>query len=389
MLRSRRTPLAWKNLIHDPRRLLIRLGGISFAVVLMFMEVGFLFALLDSSTKLIDDLNADIVLTSKAKYPLFTPHAIDRGHVIRAAACEGVRSATPVYMANSVIQHPGGKRQYIRVVAFDPKDGPFDLPVLAEHPNLISAPETALIDARSRKSILPDRLPGASTPSTGSELCGRRINLVGTFEMGRDFAINGTLVMSDGNFARYFPSRMGRPTLSLIDLGVIRLEDDADVKQTKQRLMAILPEEVRVHTKSEYYCRERWFWFTSTPVGFIFGLGCLLGLFVGVVICYQIIYTDISDHIPELATLKAMGYPKTYFVGLILTQALYLSLLSFLPGMLISWVFYLQLADSTKLLFVLSPSRAVAVFAVTVTMCIVSGSLAMRKLLAVDPAELF
>ena len=389
MFRSRRTPLAWKNLMHDPCRLLIRVGGISFAVVLMFMEVGFLFALLDSSTKLIDDLNADIILTSKAKYPLFTPHTIDRGHVVRAAACEGVRSATPVYMANSVIQHPQGKRQYIRVVAFDPKDGPFDLPVLAQHPNLISAPETALIDARSRRSILPDRLPDAGARYTGSELCGRAINLVGTFEMGRDFAINGTLLMSDENFAGYFPSRMGRPSLSQIDLGVIRLEDDADVERTKQRLIAILPEEVRVHTKSEYYCRERWFWFTSTPVGFIFGLGCLLGLFVGVVICYQIIYTDISDHIPEFATLKAMGYRKTYFVGLILRQSLYLSLLSFLPGMLISWVFYFQLADSTRLLFAISPSRAVAVFAVTVVMCIVSGSLAVRKLLAVDPAELF
>jgi len=41
-----RTPLAWKNLTHDVRRLAVAVSGVAFAVILIFMELGFLNALL-------------------------------------------------------------------------------------------------------------------------------------------------------------------------------------------------------------------------------------------------------------------------------------------------------------------------------------------------------
>ncbi len=107
------------------------------------------------------------------------------------------------------------------------------------------------------------------------------------------------------------------------------------------------------------------------------------------IICYQIINADIADHMPEFATLKAMGYPNRYFVGFVLLESTYLSLLSFVPGVLASYVLYEALARSTGLLMILNPSRVATVFLLTLAMCITSGCLAMRKVLAADPAELF
>jgi putative ABC transport system permease protein len=46
----------------------------------------------------------------------------------------------------------------------------------------------------------------------------------------------------------------------------------------------------------------------AQPSAFIFGLGVAMGFIVGIVIVYQILYTDVSDHLAEYATLKAMGY---------------------------------------------------------------------------------
>ncbi len=69
-----------------------------------------------------------------------------------------------------------------------------------------------------------------------------------------------------------------------------------------------------------------------------------MGFIVGVIICYQVIYSDIADHMPEFATLKAMGYPNRYFIGLVLQMSLYLSLIGYLPGLLVSAALYQGLA---------------------------------------------
>ena len=114
-----------------------------------------------------------------------------------------------------------------------------------------------------------------------------------------------------------------------------------------------------------------------------------MGFFVGVVICYQVIYADVAGHLREFATLKAMGYPQRYFVGLVLRQSLYLSLFGFIPGLLASLVLYAALAEYTGLLLILNARRALLVLLLTVAMCAISGTLAMRKLWSADPAELF
>ena len=45
---------------------------------------------------------------------------------------------------------------------------------------------------------------------------------------------------------------------------------------------------------------------------FAFGAGVVLGFVVGMVICYQILTSDVADHLPEYATLKAIGYTNRY-----------------------------------------------------------------------------
>jgi putative ABC transport system permease protein len=114
-----------------------------------------------------------------------------------------------------------------------------------------------------------------------------------------------------------------------------------------------------------------------------------MGFVVGIVICYQIIHADISDHLREFATLKAMGYQTPFFLQLVLKQSLYLSLLGFVPGVAISYVAYVLLTYITGLTMELTLPLALSVLGVTVVMCLVSGMLAVNKLLRADPAELF
>ncbi len=387
-----RIPLAWNNLTHDRRRLAVAVGGIAFAVLLMFMQTGFRNALLDSTAKIIEDLDADIVIVNKAMYalPAYQRFRLRRIHQARAA--DGVAGVYPLYLETyySVLRQPGHKGHPIRVLAFDPDQPVLKIPQVDQYSAQLKEPETALIDSKSKAKFGVKQGNQQLMREQSLELAGRSIQLVGTFRMGTDFANDGNMIMSTRNFAQYFPSRVPRgDPLSVVDIGIVQVEEGADVLAVKRNLLNILPDDVTVHTKEEFISNEWQFWNRSTPVGYIFAVGTIMGFVIGVIICYQIIYANIADHMAEFATLKAMGYRNSYFIGIVMAKSMYLSILGFIPGLLISLALYEGLSYYTGLLMILTLTRAAFVYLLTLTMCVVSGCLAMRKVLSVDPAELF
>ena len=114
-----------------------------------------------------------------------------------------------------------------------------------------------------------------------------------------------------------------------------------------------------------------------------------MGFIVGVVIVYQILYSDVSDHLPEYATLKAMGYGDLYFVGILIQEALLLAILGFFPGAVLATGLYALAQGATMLPIAMTVERATNVFILTVIMCVGSGVIAMRKLQSADPADIF
>src|SRR5690606_28492646 len=130
-----------------------------------------------------------------------------------------------------------------------------------------------------------------------------------------------------------------------IDLGVIRLQPDTSIKQTQNELRSRLNESVNIFTYEELLEYEMNYWANIAPIGFIFGFGTVMGLVVGLVIVYQILFTDITNHRNEFATLKAMGYEHGYFVRVVFASAFFLAILGFIPGYFLS-IFLYQLAES-------------------------------------------
>jgi putative ABC transport system permease protein len=278
----------------------------------------------------------------------------------------------------------------IRLLAFHPSDPVLTIPDVTEYAAQLREPGTALFDVRSKPRYGMPPPPDVIANQPDIELCNRSLRLVGTFELGADFLTDGNLILTDTNFAKFFPGRVpGGDPLSQVDLGVIRIAEGAKLDEVRRAIAAELPDDIRVYTKQEFIDREIEFWGSSTPIGTIFSLGMVIGFLVGVVVCYQVISSDIGDHIPEFATLKAMGYRNRYFIGFVLQEALFLSILSFIPGLLISLGLYAILARATALLMFLNFERAFVVFILTAGMCLASGCMAMRKVLAADPADLF
>jgi putative ABC transport system permease protein len=383
------TPLAWKNLTHDRRRLALALGGIGFAVLLMCMQLSFASALFESTVALIRRFDADLVITSPAKYTIIVRETFKRRLLVRSGECPAVASARPLYIETqlSLVTNPEGEGVPIRVLAFAAAEGVLRFPELEEYRVELRQPLNALFDLRSKPSY------GVKLPPQGQslKLDDDVVELVGGFTLGTDFANDGNLIVDSATYLKLFPQRAsGEDGLDDVDVGLIKIKPGAAVDEVKDQLEDILPDdEAKVFTKEEFARQEGAFWASATPIGYIFGLGTIMGFIVGIVICYQILYADIADHLAEFATLKAMGYPNGYFVGVVLQEAVLLSVLGFVPGLAVSELVCTLVAGQTGLLVHVTRPIAWEVLGLSVAMCVTSGWMTMRKVMSADPAELF
>ena len=170
---------------------------------------------------------------------------------------------------------------------------------------------------------------------------------------------------------------------------MIRLQPDADPNQVLQSLEQVLPDDVRVLTKQQFVDFEQNHWKRGTSIGFIFTLGAAMGFVVGCVIVYQVLYSDVTDHLPEYATLMAMGYRLTHLLAVVVREGFYLAVMGYIPAYLAGEGLYWLVRDATRLPVLMELDRALTVLVMIFSMCLVSSVLAMRKLADADPAEIF
>lgn len=390
-----RIPLAWKNLTHDWRRLAVSVAGIAFAVFLMFIELGFKNALIDSTIEVVNIMRGDLVMVSRARFGLAARLRFERERLRVATSFPEVADSYPVYIENvaAKIKRVGKVSRPIRVLAYDLDDPLFENPEINGYRLELRRPMTGIIDRLSKRQYMLKAEDDDQVREYQVEINDQSLRLAGAFSLGTDFAVDGNLIMSKENYARYFPfAAGGADPLKAVDLGVLVLNgtpSEAERVKVADAINAKLPDDVEVFTRRQFINREKAFWNRATPVGYIFLIGTIMGFVVGVIICYQIIFTDISDHMSELATLKAMGYDGWYFVRFVISESILLSIFGFIPGLIFSWLMYGLLASLTGLLLRLTVARALMVFVLTAVMCIASGMLAVRKVISMDPAELF
>ncbi|HEY9889847.1 MAG TPA: ABC transporter permease DevC, partial [Candidatus Obscuribacterales bacterium] len=342
--------------------------------------------------QLINRLNADIIIINRLKNNMFVPRAFARRRLYQVRAFEGVAAAYPLYMSDVRWKNPVTKQtRPVRVLAFNLADPVLPLPGVADHLEALKLPNTALIDTRARAEMGP-REAGIIT-----ELADREIRIVGTFSLGTDFAAgNGNLIMSDHNFLRYFANRGPEEeerSFATADIGLIKVEPGVDVDGLIQQLSAFLPNDVRVMRRSgpgdTFEAQERTYWRESTNIAFVFSLLTVMSFLVGIILVYQILYTDVADHWSEYATLKAMGYTNWFLLGVVMQEALILSVLGFIPGLLVSRLLYTGASNAIGLVFLMTPARIANLYLATLAMCLISGAIAVRKVQSTDPAEVF
>lgn len=371
---------------HRPARSLVALLGIGFAVLLIMMQLGFRAALFESAVRYHERLNYDIALFSTDSVFIVRPQGFSIRRLYQARAHERVASVAPVYIRPAIFKNPwNSERRNIYTLGFNPQhdvlrtDG---FPELA--PSLVRQ-DVVVFDRGSRPEFGPVAEAVEHNGMLTTEINDREVDVIGLFSMGTSFGIDGTVITSDDNWLRLFPAQ----SRDEIQLGLIKLQPGANASDVRNQLADYLPDDVLVMTRAQFIAREKDYWNSATPIGYVFAFGAIMGFVVGAIIVYQILFADVTDHLTEYATLRAMGHPNRFISGIVVQQAAILAVLGFLPGLVAAWWLYDKAAAATNLPLAVTPERALTVLLLTLLMCTASALLAIRKVRRLDPAEVF
>jgi putative ABC transport system permease protein len=377
----RSVPLAWRNLVANKPRLLRSAGGIGFAVLLMLMQLGFEQAFFDSSLEVIRALDGDILIQSIHKYQFATRDPFPQADHDTARKVPGVASVRPLYADwfDFFWKNPSdGKVFLVRAFGFEPDQPVFLYPDVNANREKLKEANTVLVDRRARRFL------GMDSGVTESELNGIKVKIVGSFALGPDFQSDGTVMMSDRTFMSLL-----RGAAPGIDIGVVKVRPGDDPAAVQQALKKALPDTMAVFTKPELIEFERKFQAAISSAGPIFAMGTIVGFVVGMLISYQITYTDVADQLPQYATLKAIGYRTGYLLRVVLEQAAFNALAGWVPAVLVSILLYRVIGKVALLPLHMTAKIVLVSLGLTLGMCLISAAIAVRRVIKADPAEVF
>ncbi|NOY42032.1 MAG: FtsX-like permease family protein [Planctomycetes bacterium] len=419
------TPLAWKNLTHNKVRTSIGVAGVGFAVILIFMQLGFLGAIKKTATQIYDALEFDLLLRSPAYLHLTEPRSFARARVYQAASLPEVSHSRPFYLGLSEWQVPitsnaplgskasdpdnlSGQWRGIITMGTDPSDPGFSREDIRQQARQLSDPRFVLIDSESKPEYGPVQGDEFSQADIGvtTALGPNRVRIVGLFKLGTGMASNGACLTSPEGYVRACPWQ----AIDEVNFGLIKLHDPSQAEAVKSQLQAIfgIPAsvsnaesqqqldaalltnaDVEILTRAEVNKHEEYRWVVDTPLGQIFQLGVWVAVFVGVAIVYQVLSSDIASMMGEYATLKAMGYSNKYLTIVVLQQSVLLAIVGYVPSLAISWLLYQLVESESGMPMFMTVEIMLTVFLLAIVICVVSGLGALRKLFQADPADLF
>ena len=380
-----RLPIGWLQLTHNPMRFAAALTGVAFANVLVFVQLGIMNSMGAATVRPYGFFAADVMISAADANALTDGGNVARQWLLQALADPDVTEGMGLFIGN-VPWDRGDADISLTAFGIDPAKPAFLAPAITGDAPLLEVQDAALLD-RLARGLTRDEAAAIRPQSPLSfETQGRTVTAYSTFAGGGGFGGDGYLILSDQTFLSLFPAR--RSTAP--DHILLHLRPGADVATVVARLRSTVSDPaLRIRSYADAAQEELAYQQTKRPTGIIFGFGVLIGVLVGLVIVYQVLSTDVADHLREYATFKAMGYGQRFFMGIVLEEALILGTLGFIPGLAVGGTILTAMGKVTTLPLAVTPSMALTVLSGTVVFSALSGAIATRRLAAADPADLF
>jgi len=387
-----------------------------FAVSLVTIQVGILDGFGRSTTRLIEQSEADIWVGAKEMLQLEVTLPIPLERLLQARKVKGVQRAEALMSRVVVWLDSSDRIVPARVWGFNPQGQLFgNFKFVSGSLDQVKAPYTFITDRSNLATlnlkqvndvgrIVPYKatlvgLTEYTQSMASSTSLFTSLENANAFGGGNNSSLN-CVIQADQvqclNPAGLATSALAQPQTpprrlnpaDLITYVLVKAEPGQDLQELKRQLETALPG-TRAHTKDEMAEITRTYWRERTGIGFILGLGATVGVIVGMVVVSQILYSSVSDHIKEFGTLKAMGASDWVIYRVITEQALWMAVLGYLPSMAICFGLGTWTVAAKGIVILITPVTAISIFGVTVIMCVGSALFAIQKVTHVDPAIVF
>jgi putative ABC transport system permease protein len=374
-----RINLAAKNLAANPKRTLVALLGVGFAVMLLFMQLGFHGSMKRGTTTLYAAFAADFVLVSKNYINLRLTDPFDSMRLVQARSVPGIARVGGVDLFFSEWKNKETEETRTAVIVSLPAD-----PALLAHAQLR---ELAGAVERGRSVLLDTFSDSVATRvadgATGN-VAGQDVTVAGRYQMGLALYAKVAVATAPETF-----QQLARTSSRQTRFGLVQLADGADPVSVREALRRRLPEDVIIIPREELIASEQDFYMEEKPVGLVFRVGVFVGFVVGSVIFFQILSTEIANKLKEFATLRALGFRDRYVYMVGVQQALLYALCGYVPCALLMSFLFAKMTAAAKMDLSMTVQLLGTVLALTLAMCGLSGWLALRRVRRADPADLF
>ncbi|MBI1747866.1 MAG: ABC transporter permease [Acidobacteria bacterium] len=370
--------LAWRNLFHDKVRFAVTLTGVVFAIVLIVVQLGLFIGFTTTTSNVIDHSNADLWVVSKGVQYFDAGVPVSERKLYQVMSTPGIIKAEKYIVRFSRWKRPDGAEENVIVIGFNPDTsmgGPWNLTV--GHVKDLKAADTVFIDEFYREKL------GVTHLGQVVEINGYRARIVGYTRGIRSFTTSPFIFTSFKNALNYGRLINEDQTIYIM----AKAAAGADLAKLKRQLSARVTN-VDIFTTAEFSRSTQFYWMLTTGAGIAVLIAALMGLIVGVVVVAQTIYATTMDHLREFGTLKAMGAPNGYIYRVIIKQAIMSAIIGYAVGMAISAV-VIRISQKGGAAIRMPWPMAVAMFGLTLAMCIGASIVSIKKVTTIDPAMVF
>jgi putative ABC transport system permease protein len=416
--------IARKTLLQDKPRFFVSQAGIVFAVSLVGIQTGLLHGFVQSTGTLVDQSEADLWVSAEEMVHLELSLPMPHATVTQVQQIDGVQRAEALTVQGGLWRTPQGELELVRIIGFEPEGQLFSPGVIVEGKrDDLSQPHSIMADVTSLDTL---QLAGVGDEA---QIGANPANLVGLIEGSQsmvssaflftslenanvyvDFQLSASIRcrLEEGDFVcdtEYADTRDAQvagadpadtpatepqeiTSADLVSYVLVKAAPGQDLSQLQQRIQAALPQ-TQVLTQSEMAHRTRSYWLRRTGIGFVLGLGAVVGVIVGIVVVGQILYALVSDHLKEFGTLKAIGADDRTLYRVIVEQALWMAGMGYGPGLMLCYGVAAWTFNAHGILILITPVTALGLLGLTAGMGVGSALFAIQKVTRIDPVIVF
>ena len=277
---------------------------------------------------------------------------------------------------------PNGYFQNVQIIGFDDT-------TLAGFPRTLL--KGSLSDLRRSDSVIIDQIAvdklsaGYGRPidvGDSFEINDHRVIVVGICKVERTFFGYGSIYTTFNRTLEIRP-----PQRKLLNFVICEPIEGQSVKDVAKRISEQTG--LKVYTEYEFFWSSIWWYVKNTGIPISFGTTVLLGFLVGTAVAGQTFYSFILENLPHFGALKAMGISNRMLLWMLITQAFVVGMTGYGIGLGFASIFGYSVLSRGNPPFYMLPQLLLVSLTAILFICTFSVILGIRKVNAVDPAEVF